>query len=194
MDKIETHETDALNRMTERLKGKPIATAFFRALARQIQDLEDAAWDVFIGRWIDSAVGVQLDAVGKYLNLARGSLDDDTYRLWLKARVKVNRSRGTPEDLIAIFHLLSEDSVITYTPMYPAGFQLDLGDAVFDSSLHDALLSFIRAATDGGVRGMLTWSEHDEDETFSFLGAPGLGFPDPAHPTTTGGYFSNGSD
>ena len=84
----------------------------------QIQDLEDSSFEVLLNRWIDTAVGVQLDGVGAIVGEAREGRGDDEYRLAIKARIQINFSEATPEDILtalvnfyeAVYHLFDSSS------------------------------------------------------------------------------------
>ena len=61
IDKITTHQSDALRRLLEQYKNKPNLANFIKVYADQIQEVETLACDLFTSRTVDGAVGAQLD-------------------------------------------------------------------------------------------------------------------------------------
>ena len=60
-------------------------------------------------RVVGVAVGAQLDVLGRIVGEARLGDPDANYRLRIKAGILLNVSSGTPEELLAIFRLLTSD-------------------------------------------------------------------------------------
>lgn len=75
---------DPLRRLVEQFRGKPRIEALLKAIAAQVQHLEDVATDLRENRWLDSAEGAQLDGLGRILGLPRGAWDDEQYRARLQ--------------------------------------------------------------------------------------------------------------
>lgn len=116
---ITDHEAQAEELLLEQYKGKPRVLALLLSFIRRCQELEDAAWDVIVQRMIDHAEGAQLDAIGRIVGQVRGEQDDDTYRVYLTARIRVNHSVGTPNDLLDVLSLI-ETAAFEYTEHPPA--------------------------------------------------------------------------
>lgn len=113
-DPITNHVEAAIERLIEHFSGldKPTLYGLIRAHVGQIQDLEDVAWQVIWGRLLDSAPGrteraegVQLDVLGKIVGCERGAYPDAEYRHAIRLQIRVNRSFGTPEDLLQVTRL-----------------------------------------------------------------------------------------
>lgn len=122
--KITTHSADALARLLEQFKGKPKLEGILAAFAAQTQAHEDVGFDLYEDRWLAVAVGVQLDRMGALLNEPRNGLSDDDYRTVLLAKVAQNISNATPEDMIAVFTLLTQGRYVHYEEFFPAAFRL----------------------------------------------------------------------
>lgn len=102
------HSDEAVGNLLQQLKGKARVEALVRLLADQVQAIEDADFEIpDEGVVVDIAVGAQLDGIGSIVGQARNGQNDATYRLFIKAKVLVNTSGGTTEDLLRIFDLLT---------------------------------------------------------------------------------------
>lgn len=106
------------------LKRKPRFRAFLDALMVGVQRLEDECFDLIVGRALDVAYGDALEQWGALVGEPRLGLGDDAYRRFLLARIRVNRSRGTVDDLVAIYKLVMDTEQVEYYAHYPAGFRL----------------------------------------------------------------------
>lgn len=104
---------------------KPRIAALARAMGAGAQELEDTTFDLIIGRALSAAVGAQLDQWGSVVGEARVGLDDEDYRRFIRARVLANICRGTVDEIIAIWSLVTAPATtVRYLPMHPAGFKL----------------------------------------------------------------------
>jgi hypothetical protein len=144
-----THVAEGLAMLARQFRGKPRFEAMLTSWLRQVQDLEDAWWQILVETTLDAAVGAQLDQLGEILGLARSGLSDTLYRRALRAQILALRSRGTADELIRIAELVA-GWACTYTAP---------GDAaviVTPSSVPDiptaSLAALLRRAAAGGVR------------------------------------------
>src|SRR5262252_3998999 len=126
---------------------------FLKVFTSQIQALEDAAWDMYTKRGIDTAEGVQLDNLGKILIEPRAGDIDGVYRQRLKAKVRVLRSSGTMPDLIDIYKLLLPNNDIFFSSFGEASFMLELGS--IDTAAIPLYQRFLRLARAAGVDGQI---------------------------------------
>lgn len=185
--RILDHTRAALDRLAEQYKGKPLLEGVIRVLSTRVQKAEDVLWQLFLQmRDIDNAEGAQLDVIGKIVGQPRdGSLDPE-YRKRIRARIRANKSHGTPPDLMAVFDVLWEGLyTYRYVPQYQAGFAWRILDPVTDG-LINLYLGFLRDAKSAAVRGILEWQYHADADTFSFADGPGLGFGDASDPDVGG--------
>jgi hypothetical protein len=107
---ISNHIEQAKDRLREQYKGKPTIEALITAWVGQVQELEQILIDLSTQRSIDTASGIQLDLIGELLNKPRNGRSDADYRILLLAKIAQNISRGTPEDVIAVFKILTSSS------------------------------------------------------------------------------------
>jgi hypothetical protein len=150
--KITDHVEAAKKRLLHQYKDSPrILMLIEILLGRQVQDLEDAAWQ-FYGRLdIDSAIGVQLDRIGAIVGLSRSGWDDALYRSLLKAKIGKNVSHGTIEDVIGVWRLLARAGSVQVVETYPA--QIDLySDTPIDGSLAGFVRALMQKVVAAGVR------------------------------------------
>jgi hypothetical protein len=156
-----------------------------RALVTPFQDLEDTMQQMLTERTVDTAIGAQLDAVGKMVGCARGGLDDDTYRRHIRAQIMTNKSDGLIEEMLVIASLIVYDDAATYVldNQGVAAFMLRIDGLAISMDLAKVVISFLRRAVAGGVRVILETQDHSDDDAFtldSFVPdtGPGKGFLD----------------
>lgn len=181
--RITDHIDQALARLAQQYKDKPLIVGMIEALTDQFQDLDDAAWQLATECYLYNdaelgggatvyyeAEGEQLDVIGAIIGEPRGALTDDEYRLVLRARTKLNRSSGTAENLIDIFHALLPTALITVQTWPPAYVTLTISTVV---TAAEALLyrRFLREGRAAGVAGTLLWQEGDDAHCFIFSDA-----------------------
>lgn len=147
--RITDHEDQGLELLLTQFQGRPRLAAWLRSYLRQVQLLEDAIYDVIIARMIDRAVGAQLDQLGRLVGERRLDRDDDTYRVFIRARILVNRSTGTAPELLAILDLITEIH-FTFGDYQPAAWFIEFDE----EPEYDPVLFYeiLHAAKSGGVR------------------------------------------
>lgn len=162
------HVTAGLGLLIEQYRNKPRIEGLLASYLNRVQELEDAIWSVIIGRLIDYAVGVQLDALGRLVGQVRNGATDEPFRSRIRARIRANRSLAHPDDIIAVAILATDfaPADVTYTE-YAADFAVDLLSSVAPDvaiAVHELLM----LAKPVGVGMLLTYSEYDDSETFTF--------------------------
>lgn len=172
IEKKTTHVQEALQTLIEQFKNKPNLTALITSYVNRIQELENIYYDLYTGRQIDNAIGVQLDGLGSIVGEERQGRDDDDYRTAIKVRIKLNNSRGTTEDILDILIAALGNIAIEITDYYPAGFIVEILDDIDPGSFNAELLkSFIDDAKPTAVASAL---EYHPEDPFQF--DSGLGF------------------
>lgn len=103
--------------------------------------------------------GVQLDRIGRLVGQPRSGADDDHYRYYLRAKIRANKSNGSPDDLIAVFKaMLGATEIPLYSPGNNASFILQLSTPMTEAVAAIALY-FLRIAKQAGVRALLETQE-----------------------------------
>ena len=179
----------ALSRLAVQFRGLPNTEAIARIIGKQFQPIADAFADLYWKRSIDTGEGAQLDRIGRIVGEPRGGVDDETYRLYLRAKIRANKSSGGPDQIIAVFQAMFPAS--PGAPLFiwgggPASFTLRLEGLVLDPPAAAAAVFFLRFAELAGVRGVLEWRTAADDATFIFDGTPKQGFGDATDPTVGG--------
>lgn len=149
--KITTHIEDSLSRIIEQYKCSPSMQAMIEAIVDQVQILEDESFGLFSRLDLANATGVLLDQYGTIIGLDRNGLDDDTYRLFLFAKIGQNTSNGEPERVIDAYKLLSNSSQVHLQEYFPAGIGLS-GDGDFNNASLEDVYEVIQSIVAAGVR------------------------------------------
>lgn len=176
LEKIDDHVEQGLDRLIDQYKRKPIFEAWARSYLRGVQRLEDAIWDVIFARMLDRAVGVQLATLGKIVGQPNsGDWDDETYRKFIKVRIRINRSKGNTKDVLEVLNLITATPLLFREFKYACLF-IELQEVpVEDAVLVYALLKDTKAA---GVKLTLIAPTSD---TIQFLPMTWDGVSDPDH-------------
>lgn len=148
----------------------PKFLALLGTYLEQIQQLEDAIYDVFVGTMLPGAEGDALDMLGELVGQPRAGRDDETYKIWISARVLLNASSGRPPDILGIARtIMPASGTVILTEYFPGAFKLELIGLPPDTTavqLHD-LFNEAKAA---GVRIDVTYSAFPVGEQFTLGG------------------------
>ena len=109
---ITDHIQQAQDKLREQYKNKPNFLAFLDTFVKQVQDLEEVFYNLSVSRSILEAIGIQLDLLGELLNRPRQGKSDEAYRISLLAKIAKNISRGTPEDVLGVFKILTSSNFV----------------------------------------------------------------------------------
>lgn len=170
------HVAEALDRLPQQFKTDPSTVALLESLVRPCQSLETALQDMLVDRAVDTAVGAQLDIIGKLVGQARSGQSDAEFRRFIRARIKTNRSRGVVSDLITIARLILNEPAahVHVESQAVAGVVIRVDDLAVDEEMADDLITFLRVAVSAGVRIILESSPADSDGTFTLDDGPGF--------------------
>jgi hypothetical protein len=191
------HGLMAFARLVWQYRGnQPRLQNWLASFMTQMDSIEGVSMDVLVGRWPLTAIGAQLDTLGDIVGQERGGMTDAQYRLFILARILVNRGNGRIEEINDILAILGAPT-INSVEFFPA--ELRFSIAGIDDG--DLIGDLIGEAKGGGVTLRWVWSEYLETATFQFadvLGADDTdattGFGDLTEATqTTGGYLSGGT-
>jgi hypothetical protein len=163
------YETLAQSRLTGKFADNPKMQALIAAIVAPLTLLETAADQLMSERWIDTAVGLQLDGAGSIVGELRRGRDDDTYREAIRFRVIVNISQATPGDLINGLQILTAPTDSQYLAVYPATALLFSNGYFIDSNTAEVMFDLYPA----GVSHALAVSYADAPFRFAKESAPG---------------------
>jgi hypothetical protein len=111
---------EALARATSQFQASPKVLALLEAVVGPLDDVKGTTDSLKTERWIDTAIGKQLDGCGAIVGELRKGRSDDDYRAAIRFRVFVNISQGTPSALMqGLAYLVNSDDK-QYLEMYPA--------------------------------------------------------------------------
>jgi hypothetical protein len=161
------HSTRGVAWLIDRYR-KPRTSALLASWLDQVQEAEDALWQLLVERSLATAEGDQLDVLGAIVGEPRRGRDDETYRIWISARNMVSRSSGTTTEILAIARkLVPLAATVVLEEYYPATFVVRIHGALsLDDGLQIARMLYL--AKPAGVLFGMTWSVVDDGETFSF--------------------------
>lgn len=131
--------TLALSRLTSQFQSSAKLRDLVAGAVGPLTTLEEAADSIISERWIDTAIGAQLDGCGAIVGELRQGKSDDAYRTAIRFRVFVNTSRGTPADLIRGLAFLTEPTDCQYLESYPATAMLFTNGFFTDRGIHAAM-------------------------------------------------------
>ncbi len=150
----------------------PRLRAILCALLDAIGDAELGLWQLYTERWIDTAVGGQLDAIGGVVDQPRAGRLDEVYRPVLRGRILALKSDSSWPALLAILTALGYDpALVEWAPDYPAALVVDVAQYVEDIAPSDAfmLLDIAKAA---GVRLLFEYPAAAVTDSFTYGSTP----------------------
>lgn len=192
---VESHCKDGLDLLIEQYRNKPRIETLLCIYLDQVQELEDALWELLVRRGVSSAFGAQLDMLGAIVGRARGGLENEDYRAWIRAQIRANRSAGSATDILTILSLIFGDAMdYEIREWWPATLTVTLHDELVLAP--SVLFAILKQAKSAGVRLLLEYTGEDELETFQFASATSpvelstlLGFGS-TRDATMGGYYA----
>jgi len=120
VERIDDHREQAIDRFTSQYHEAEKLRALTGAFVDRFQGLEDAAQQLLRERWVDDAIGQQLDELGEIVGEPRLDRGDETYRSAIRLRIILNRSGGEPESVIRFVRQAFDAEIVAYTEIYPA--------------------------------------------------------------------------
>ena len=144
------HADEGASNLLWQYQGKPRVEAFLEALLDLVDDLEDVAVDVLVGRSVYTAEGDQLDTIGLIVGQLRGELVDDAYRLMIVGRIYVNRGDGQLTQFVELLDILGAGDVKLHE-MFPAALHVSAAGMTYPEQIGALLFELVGA----GIR--LDW-------------------------------------
>lgn len=146
-------------------------------LLSSCNDLESVLLALLTQRSVATAVGSQLDVLGRIVDEDRNGLSDDDYRRFIQAKILVNRSSGTFPELIRIaaFIVAQVGAFYYVTQEGAATIRLRVSSTTgITDSLAGILFFLERLATSAGVRLVVQWGDVADSALFRFDSGPGF--------------------
>lgn len=160
VSEILDHADRARARLLQQYRGMTKLESVLNIVSTHVQELETALWDIWEVRTLDAATGAQLDLIGRVVKMPREGATDTTYRLRIRARIRLMRSSGLVEDIIGVFVLLVPSGVaLRVVQQFPAGFVLRLEELAIGGGDVAAYLSFLGEVKAAGVHALLEYMQ-----------------------------------
>lgn len=186
--KITDHVQRARDRLITQYQNAPKLEGILDAFSTQFQDMENAAFALLDGRFIENAEGKVLDDFGTIVGQDRLGLDDTFYRVLIYAKIGENISQGETERVIDVYKIITRATRAELQEHFPAGMIL-LSDGEINPITAEFVLSRLQNVTGAGIR-IDNIGKFSATNPFGFQGAPGAnGFGTLADPLI-GGEFS----
>jgi hypothetical protein len=168
------HSARGVARLIDRY-AKPRNKALLASWLGELQQAEDALWQLLVERSLASAEGDQLDVLGAIVGQPREGRDDESYRLWISARTMVLRSSGTTTEMLAIARtLIAETDTVRLEEYFPAAFLMRFSGS-FTLTLGYQIAYMLHQAKAAGVLFQATWPLSATSFHFAPGDAPVLG-------------------
>lgn len=176
---IKNHVEEGTGLLLDQFKGKPRIEAWLRSYLTQVQVFTDAVYDTIIKRLIDNAANAQLDAVGRIVGEDRKGRDDDLYRLFIRARIRINRSSGKTKDILDVLNIIAGKTPAIFAEHFPAGISITFLEPPEHNVVHLFAMLFDTKA--GGVHLNVTAPTGDPAKQFLYCSVGDANEPDHAY-------------
>ena len=195
--KVTTHEADAVARLVYQYVNKPNMEALAGIIGARAQTLEDATWELVTKRTIAAGTGMQLDDLGAILGEPRQGRTDADYRIYLSARILLNKCSGTPDQIIVLFEtvLAAMGAQTVVLQEWATATVIMVVSGIITSAQATELALLLKRARGGGINGQVEWAPQAPATTFTFgpeaVASDGVGY-DGATVINTEGYIPQG--
>lgn len=163
--KITDHADRGVAILPLQFRKKEFIAALLRSWLKRAQDIEDAFWDLIVETTLQTSIGDALDQIGELLAFSRGVLDDDDYRVILRAIIRARKSSGTSEDLLDVIGLLLGSIDFSTLDGYASWFVEPHEPMPFSAEVVLSVLGITKA---GGVQLQLIDPPDEETDLFTF--------------------------
>lgn len=133
------YEDLAVSRLTGQFQDSHKLKAITAAIVSGFTEIENTLDAMKAERWVNTAIGKQLDGAGYIVGEDRKGRDDDAYRAAIRFRIFVNVSKGTRLDLIRGLKFLTQPDDSQYMEQYPATAMLFTNGVVITPDIHDVI-------------------------------------------------------
>jgi len=153
--KNDNHVQDALDTRIEFFKNKVRFGDLLTSFVGEVQEVEDALFQILDDTNLDTAQNQQLDDLGSIVGEARFGREDTLYRGAIATRIMLNKSGGTIEDIIGLIRGVAGDVQVNLREYSPAAFIAEIVDPI-DPLLIDPnqIGIIVKSGKAGGVRGL----------------------------------------
>lgn len=173
-----------LSRLAYQFKDSEKFKAFITAFLKEFQELYNSGNQLLTERYLDTAVGIQLDEIGEIVGKERNpkTLDDESYRAYIRIQVFGNHISMTVEETLQLISCIFDCKARYFSLELLPRYDLDKELSSFEKSLLPTLPVLI------GLNRAV-YHAIDQENNFSFGDDPdGLGFGDFNNPSVGGNF------
>lgn len=152
---IDSHVDNAKGRLIRQYRQGSNVEDICGALVGPLQTSEDDLFGLYSMLDIDTMTGVNLDRIGAIIGQERGGYNDENYRTFLKARVKINNSTGTIDEIVELWNLFNPGETIEVREQFPAQIELLTTAERPSTDIENAIYNLMYESKQAGVR--LVW-------------------------------------
>lgn len=154
----------ALGRLTTAFRSQPNVRAILKSLLVGVPELEATLWAVINTRILSNLdvmvaanqdTGDQIDNIGALVGESRQGRTDAEYLPVVKLRIRVNRSHGTPNDIIEVMKLSGLDFRYREAGEGVSTFRVD----TYGNTQSAVIIDAVKRARSGGSRGMVAYTD-----------------------------------
>lgn len=193
-EEMTDHEQASLDRNVEIFRNATNFQKILSLFAEFVQQIESVLIDFRDNRDLQHASGLNLNAMGQLLDVARNNLGDEPYRRVLQAAYTKIIASGQIEPLISAFKLMVTANKIITRPCFPAS--LIMTAQVDETNVTDAehINNNMQSIRAGGVR--LDVGVAKSNRSFRYASVDGRtgtgrGFADNNDPSVIGGEYGH---
>ena len=99
--------SDGIDLVISQLRDKEKFEALLSAFLASLQTVENDIYEIRDHQKLDNATEDLLDKWGEIVGISRQGRDDDEYLIQIKAKIAINVSKGTIEEVANIFNMLT---------------------------------------------------------------------------------------
>lgn len=168
--------TEGLDRLLTQFKNATDFKVLVSALLEEVQELENALFDLGFLKDIDLMEGDALDLLGALFGVSRKGRADLDYRIVLKGQSLLLNTSGESERIRLVLRAMIPGAEPRVLDVGEAAFTAYMDGVTLDSPIETAAV--VRQARAAGISGFVFWQTTDDANTFCFDGGPGLGYDD----------------
>jgi hypothetical protein len=155
---------EGLGRLLIEYQHSPRFKAFLQAVLEEVASIDRVTLQYLAGIWPATAIGVQLDLVGKIVGQERGEFEDEKYRILILGRIFVNRANGKlPAFLELLVDILGLVEPVVMREYYPAALRISITAVPYP----EPVLQLLADMGAGGVLLDVDYSEESQVNLFT---------------------------
>ena len=143
---LKNHVTEGEDLLMSQWENSPNIQGLLKSYVENLQLVEVALFQLLNERGLYTAIGEQLDVLGRILGESRKSRGDISYRVALVGRATANNSDGSTEDVMGTLRAVTGANNITFFEHYPASVHY-----YADSGVGNGIVEALDRASSAGV-------------------------------------------